>query len=157
VSDHFYRGHWVHIGQPGWDAHLAGDLRHAITIFRTFGARVVLFTMPYIDPSDRQPDGQPWVENTPTRTRAFNALVQRVAHASPGEVTVVDLNKMLSPRGVYTPTVDGVVVRWTDGIHVTKRGGVLLQRQIFPEIDRLGLAAEAAAHAAALTSGKHHP
>ena len=41
------------------------DLGSAIAILHTFGAKVVLFTMPYVDPSDRQPDGLPWPENTP--------------------------------------------------------------------------------------------
>ncbi len=145
VSDHLYQGHWVHIGQRRWDAHVAGDLQDAITIFHTFGAKVVLFNMPYIDPSDRQPDGLPWAENTRTRVQAFNALVDRVARTDSHEVTVVNLNKMLSPRGVYTASLDGVVARWADGIHVTMSGGELLQRQILPVIDRLGLEAEAAA------------
>jgi hypothetical protein len=145
VSDHLYQGHWVHMGDPIWDAHVASDLRHAISIFRLFGAKVVLFTMPYIEPSDRQPDGQPWPENTPGMARAYNAVVRQVARAEPKTVTVIDLNKMLSPHGTFTPTVDGVVVRWSDGIHVTTPGGVLLQRQILPVIDRLGLQVEAAA------------
>jgi hypothetical protein len=144
VSAHFYRGHWVHMGDPVWDDHVASDLRDAISIFHLFGARVVLFTMPYIDPSDRQPDGQPWAENTPVRAREYNAVVG-VAHADPREVTVIDLNKMLSPHGVFTPTVDGVTVRWSDGIHVTTAGGVLLQRQILPELDRLALQVETSA------------
>jgi hypothetical protein len=147
VSDHFYQGHWVHMGDPVWDNHVASDLQHAISIFRLFGARVVLFTMPYLDPSDRQPDGQPWLENTPALARDYNAVVERVAHADPGAVTVLDLNKMLSPHGRFTRTVDGVTVRWSDGIHVTMAGGVLLQRQILPVVDRIGLAVEAKAHA----------
>jgi hypothetical protein len=148
VSDHLYQGHWVHIGQRRWDAHLAADIRHAIGIFRTFGAKVVLFNMPYIDPNDHQPNGLPWAENTPTRVQAYNALVDRVARADPLEVTVVNLNKMLSPHGMYTASIHGVVARWADGIHVTTSGGELLQRQILPVIDRLGLEAEAA-------SGRH--
>ncbi len=97
VSDHFYQGHWVHIGQKVWDDHVAADLRAAVAIFHLFGAKVVLFTMPYIDPSDRQPDGQPWVENTPQRARLYNALVERVARADPGVVTAVDLNRHAEP------------------------------------------------------------
>ena len=69
----------MHIGEPVWDAHLTADLQSAITILHSFGAKVVLFTMPYIDPSHRQPDGQPYVEDTPARVRAYNALVRQVA------------------------------------------------------------------------------
>jgi hypothetical protein len=153
VSEHFYRGHWVDMDDPVWAAHVAADLRHAISIFHLFGAKTVLLNMPFIDPSDRQPDGQPWAENAPALARDYNALVKRVARANPKEVTVIDLNKMLSPQGVYTLTVQGVLARWTDGIHVTVAGGELLQGQILPEIDRLGLQAEVAAK----RSGTHHP
>lgn len=139
ISDHYYEGHWVHVGERHWDAHLAAELRSAIGIFHSFGARVVLFTMPYIDPPDRQPDGQPWPENTAQRTRAFNQVVDGVAHSDRRVVTVIDLNKMLSPHGAFTAVLDGIRVRWTDGIHVTKAGGELLRRRILPELDRLAL------------------
>jgi hypothetical protein len=142
VSDHFFRGHWVHIGQKVWDDHVVQDLRDAIGIFRIFGAKVVLLTMPYIDPSDRQANGQPWVENTPGRAKLYNQLLQRVAQSDPSEVSVIDLNKMLSPNGVYTTSVHGVTVRWTDGIHITSAGGEYLQRAMLPVMGRLGLAAE---------------
>jgi hypothetical protein len=147
VADHRFDGHWVHVGQASWNRHLTGDLDSAIAIFHQFGARVVLFTMPYVDPSERQPDGLPWSENDPARVRAFNALVWRVARSHPGEVNVIDLNRMLSPAGAYTQSEDGITVRWADGVHVTTAAGELLQRQILPQIDRIGLDDETAARA----------
>jgi hypothetical protein len=145
ISDHLYQGQWVHIGDATWDAHLTADLQDAIRIFHQFGAKVVLFNMPYIDPSDVQPDGLPWPENSPQRTQAFNALLEKVARADPHEVTVINLNKMLSPHGAYAAEVDGITTRWPDGIHISTAGGEFLQRQILPLVDRLGLQAEAAA------------
>ena len=59
---------------------------------------------------------------------------------------MVDLNRMLDPDGVYTATLDGLDVRY-DGIHISPAGGQLLQRQILPRIDRIGLADEAATRA----------
>jgi len=59
-------------------------------------------------------------------------------------VSVIDLNKMLSPDGIYTPTLSGVDVRSTDGIHISVGGGELLQRQILPAVDRIGMEDEAA-------------
>jgi hypothetical protein len=144
VADHLLDGHWVHIGEPAWNEHLTGDLQAAITILHSFGAKVVLLTMPYVDPSDRQPDGQPFSENTPARTVAYNDLVRQVAATHPGVVSVIDLNRMLSPGGVYTASVSGVDVRSSDGIHVSVDGGELLQRQILPAVDRIGLEDEAA-------------
>ncbi len=144
ITDHLLEGHWVHIGEPAWDAHLTADLGSAISIFHSFGAKVVLFTMPYVDPSNRQPDGLPWSENTPARVQAYNALVRQVARAHPGVVSVIDLNRMLSPDGVYTASLSGVEVRSVDGIHVSIDGGELLQRQILPAVDQIGMEDEAA-------------
>jgi len=147
VSDHLLHGQWMHIGEPAWDTRLSADFRSAVSIFHGFGARVVLFTMPYVDPSDRQPGGLPWSENMPSRVRAYNALVRQVARSDPGEVSVIDLNRMLSPAGVYTASLDGVDVRWPDGVHISEAGGELLQRQILPEFDRIGMEDETAARA----------
>jgi hypothetical protein len=144
VADHLLDGHWVHIGEPSWNQHLTADLQSAIAILHSFGAKVVLFTMPYVDPTDRQPDGLPWSENTPSRVRAYDALLRQVAATHPGVVSVLDLNKMLSPGGAYTASVSGVDVRSSDGIHVSVDGGELLQRQILPAVDRIGMDDEAA-------------
>ncbi|HEX3794856.1 MAG TPA: hypothetical protein VHV57_10190 [Acidimicrobiales bacterium] len=139
ISDHFFDGQWVHIGQPVWDAHLTDDLLGAVKIFQTFHAKVILFTMPYIDPSDRQANGQPFPENTDQRVNAYNALVERVAAHDPGEITAVDVNHLLDPKNVYTSRVDGVATRWTDGIHISRAGGVFLRSGILPIVDRLAL------------------
>ena len=161
VSDHLFDGAWVHIGEAVWDDHVESDLRQAIAIFTLFGAKVVLFTMPLIDPVTRQADGQPFAENTPQRTEAYNRLVYQVARADSGSVSVIDLNRLLNPKGVYTPTVDGVNTRMVDGVHVTIAGGEFLRQSILPVIDRVGLAAEkaarlkAAAKAARLKAGRH--
>ena len=145
VADHFENGQWVHIGEPAWDEHLTQDLEDAIAIFHTFGAKVVLLTMPYVDPSDRAPDGSPWPENSPARTQAYNALVRQVAQSDPADVSVLDLNHMLNPDGVYSGTLDGVDTRSSDGIHVSVAGGELLQRQILPAIGRIGMEDETTA------------
>jgi hypothetical protein len=144
VADHLLDGHWVHIGEPAWDQHLTADLQAAISILDSFGAKVVLLTMPYVDPSNRQANGLPWSENAPARTRAYNALVRQVASTHPGVVSVIDLNGMLSPGGVYTASVSGINVRASDGIHVSVDGGEFLQRQILPMVDRIGMEDEAA-------------
>jgi hypothetical protein len=143
IADHLLDGRWVHIGEPAWNDHLTADLQSAIAILHSFGARVVLFTMPFVDPNNRQPDGQPWPENTPARVQAYNALVQQVARTHPGVVSVLDLNRMLSPDGVFTASLSGVDPRSADGIHISLSGGELLQSQILPAVDRIGLEDEA--------------
>jgi hypothetical protein len=141
VTDHLYQGRWVHIGEPAWDAHLTANLTAAIAILHSFGARVVLLTMPYVDPSQRHSNGTPYDEDTPSRARLFNNLVLQVARSEPKVVSVVDLNHLLAPAGVYTTSVDGIDVRSPDGIHISLDGGELLQRAILPQVARLGLKA----------------
>ena len=81
-------------------------------------------------------------ENTPARAQAYNALVRQVARPTRrGERDRPQPDA--GPGGVYTATVDGIVVRSSDGIHISPAGGELLQREILPGIARLGLEAEA--------------
>ena len=144
VSDHFYEGRWVHVGDPAWDAHLTSELGTAVDILSAHGAKVVLFTMPYVDPSQEAADGTPFSENDPARARAFNALLEGVARHRSNVVTLIDLNHMLDPAGQYQAAVDGVTVRTTDGIHISVPGGEWLQPQILPTVVARGRQARAA-------------
>jgi peptidoglycan/LPS O-acetylase OafA/YrhL len=140
VSDHLYEGHWVHVGQAAWDRHLTAELEQAVDILSGHGAKVVLFTMPYVDPPVEAANGTPFPENDPSRMRAFNALVVGVARSRPGVFTLIDLNHLVDPDGHYQAVVDGVTVRSTDGIHLTRAAGEWLQPIILPTVDALGLA-----------------
>jgi peptidoglycan/LPS O-acetylase OafA/YrhL len=141
VSDHLYHGRWVHVGDPVWDRHLTAELDQAVAILSSTGAKVVIFTMPYLDPPEEAADGTPFPENDPARMQAFNKLLIGVADSHRNRVTLIDLNKLLDPRGVYQSVVDGVTVRSTDGVHLTKAAGEWLQASILPTVATLGLAA----------------
>jgi peptidoglycan/LPS O-acetylase OafA/YrhL len=143
VSDHFYNGQWVHVGEPAWDRHLTAELDQAVGIASTYGAKVVIFTMPYIDPPVEAANGTPFPENEPSRMRAFNKLLVGVAASRKRVVTLVNLNKLIDPHGHYQLVVDGVTVRSTDGLHLTKAAGEWLQPDILPTVAALGLAARA--------------
>ncbi len=58
--------------------------------------------------------------------------------------TVFDLNKALDPDGRFQPVIDGVTVRWADGIHISQAGGVWLQPAILPFVAQQGLDARTA-------------
>ena len=58
----------------------------------------------------------------------------------PKKVTVIDLNRMLDPRGVYTSYLDGIRVRNVDNEHISPLGGELLRPEILPDLVKLGLA-----------------
>jgi hypothetical protein len=141
LADHIRNGKLVYLGQPAWDAHLVSQLDQAIDIFAADGAHVVIFTFPYIDPPDEQPNGDPWPENVPSRVDIWNQLLSQAASANPSTTTLINLNQMLDPDRHYTYTIDGIAVRWGngDGIHVSKAGGLYLQPKILPEVAELGL------------------
>jgi peptidoglycan/LPS O-acetylase OafA/YrhL len=140
LADHLYQGHWVHVGQPGWDSVLLNELDDLVDLLSSEGAHVVIFTFPYIDPPYEQANGDPYPENLPSRVDAWNRLLIEVAARDPGVTTVIGLNRILDPRGQFTETVDGVEVREPDdGIHISVAGGEWLQSFVLPEIDRLAL------------------
>jgi hypothetical protein len=142
VADHRWRGRWRTVGQPAWDAHLVAELDQAVAILSSRGAKVVLFTTPFVDPPNRAPDGRPWPENRPGRTEQWNALVRRAVagldRRRPGVATVIDLNRLLDPGRAYRRVVDGVVARWSDGVHITPAGGHLAGTRILPVVAALG-------------------
>jgi hypothetical protein len=76
----------------------------------------------------------------------FNHILDVVAGRHPGVVTVVDLNRILDPQGQFRTVLDGITVRWADGIHISKQGGEWLQARVLPTVAQLGLAARAAGH-----------
>jgi hypothetical protein len=119
TMDHYYQGRWQHLGEPGYDLHLAALLGQAITLLGSTGARVVVATEPYNRGGER-PDGSPYPEDNPSRVNAWNRLLRAVVAAHPG-TQVLNLNRKLCPNGTFTWTVDGVQVR-SDGVHLTPQG-----------------------------------
>jgi hypothetical protein len=143
VSDRIIDGKWTEIGQPAWDRVYSAELTEAIRILSSKGARVVIFTLPYITQTTEAPNGTPWDINQPVRTNEYNALVRRVVARFPGRASVIDLNRLLDPAGTYTSYLDGVRVRNPDDEHISVLGGMLLRPLILPTLVRLGLAHEA--------------
>jgi hypothetical protein len=141
--DHLYQGRWTHIGERAWDTHVASDLNEAIDVSSSTGAKVVLFTMPYVNPPEEAANGQTYPENVPSRVDGFNAIIWKAASEHPGLVSVIDLNRIIGPDGHYASIVDGVAVRAPDGVHVSGSGGRWLQARLLPTIARIGLSSTA--------------
>jgi hypothetical protein len=59
-------------------------------------------------------------------------------------VTLLDLNRKLDPHGQFQEVLDGVTVRWADGVHISRAGGEWLQPFILPTVGRLGLSVRTA-------------
>ena len=116
LVDRVNEGDWTHIGDDAYDEYLRGELQRALDILTSTGARVVVTTEPYNRRGERA-DGSLYPEDQPIRADRWNTLLRSVIGNRPG-VTVLDLNKKLSPDGYYTNKVDGIKMRM-DGVHPT--------------------------------------
>ncbi|HET9563400.1 MAG TPA: acyltransferase family protein [Mycobacterium sp.] len=114
--DRVNEGHWTHVGDPGFDGYIGGELRRALDILGSTGARVVVTTAPY-NRRGEQADGSLYPEDDPDRVDAWNTLVRRVV-GQRRNAKLLDLNEKLCPDGVYTNRVDGIKMRM-DGLHPT--------------------------------------
>jgi peptidoglycan/LPS O-acetylase OafA/YrhL len=114
--DRVNEGDWKHVGDPAFDGYLGGELRRALDILGSTGARVVVTTAPY-NRRGEQPDGSLYPEDEPDRVDAWNTLVRRVVGGRKN-ATVLDLNDKLCPDGSYANRVDGIKMRM-DGLHPT--------------------------------------
>ena len=135
-------GQWQNIGQPGFDSYLVNRYRQAVSVLGSKGASVVLLTTPYYD-SGTSPAGTPWPEDAPARVTLDNATMRQVATTTPpgadgSRVYVFDLNAVVSPDHAFSPTVDQINVRCTDGVHFTRSGGIYVGLRLAPELAALG-------------------
>jgi peptidoglycan/LPS O-acetylase OafA/YrhL len=144
VRNQLVDGKWLHLGKPAFDALELQAIQAAVTTLRSTGATVVLLTAPYY----RQPEqanGAPWPEDDPRRVDDYNALLRKAAAAAGPGVVVENLNAHLDPGGQYAQTIDGVDVRFADGIHVTAAGATLVAPWLLGQVGSLGTANRAAA------------
>mgnify|MGYP000684064229 FL=1 len=116
VVDRMNEGRWTHIGEDAYDSYLRGELRRALDILGSTGARIVVTTEPYNRRAEK-PDGSLYPEDQPARVDAWNDLLRGVVAERPN-ATVADLNEKLSPNGYYQTRVDGIRMR-ADGVHPT--------------------------------------
>ncbi len=114
--DRMRDGRWTHVGDPSFDSYLTGELRQALNILGSKGARVVVTTEAYNRRAERA-DGSLYPEDQPDRIDRWNALVRSVVAQFPN-ARVLDLNKRLGPGGGYATKVDGIKMR-SDGVHPT--------------------------------------
>ena len=139
VMDRLIDGQWTHIGEPGFDALLQNSLEQAVRVAAADGADVVMMTAPCFD-SGEQADGQAWPEDSAARLALYNAMVRKVAAEHPSTVRVEDFGGLVCPGGTYTATLDGVLLRDGDGVHIvpTAAAGGWLAARLLPEVVQIG-------------------
>ncbi len=141
VMDRWVGGTWAHVGQPRVDAKIRDSLEQAVTVASSTGAYVELLTTPCFSAGE-QPDGQPWPEDAPARLARYNQIVRQVAAGHPDGVRVVDFGALACPTGRYTTSVNGVLLRDGDGVHIvpTATAGAWLAARILPPATSMGRA-----------------
>ncbi len=137
VVDRTYQGRWQHLGDPAFDAYETAQLERAVQILSSGGAKVALFTAPYFRTGE-QPGGEPWPQDATARVDRLNQLIEQVARRHPATVAVVPLHAYLDPRGHFTWSIGGKVVRQGDGVHTTLAGGTYLAPRVLPLLAALG-------------------
>jgi hypothetical protein len=115
-----WNGSFVDLSDPAYADSIQSNLAQAVAIVHADGARVILATSPYFG------DGTPaWAVN------AFNSIVSTVAHRDRSWVSVLNVNELLDPGGVFTGSIDGVQTRIADQTHLTQAA---VQQFIDPEL-----------------------
>jgi peptidoglycan/LPS O-acetylase OafA/YrhL len=117
----------VHLGQRWFDQYVQGQIDHFVNVLSSTGIKVVLLTVPYTNPPPNS-DGSPAPAASPARHRMINSMIANAASGRPN-VTVVDIDKEISPGGHYQAKVNGQVCRF-DGIHFSLFCSKLLQPEV---------------------------
>ena len=143
VRDQRIGATWVHIGMSEVDRREVSAITDATQVLGSQGASVVLLTAPYYKQLE-QNGGQAWPEDARGRVDRYNALLHQVAAKSNGRVVVADVNSRLDPNGRFATTIDGQVIRFADGIHVTAAGARLISPWLLATAAQLGSTVRAA-------------
>jgi len=148
---------------PTFQQSVADANKEAATLLSAGGAKVIFPTMPYIDPPHAYPEppgvngiseiwwepygpdapppawqppkpGQPFVSSK-NKVDAFNKI--RLDLAKQGAIKVFDLNKFVSPKGVYTDKIKGKPARDTDRSHFNEYGYQQITKWLAPQLQKL--------------------
>ncbi len=151
------------IEQPEFQQPLSDATKEAASLLSTTGAKVVFTTMQYIDPPHAYPEppgvngiSEIWWEaygpdapppgyNAPLPGQPFLGSKHKVDELNKirldlgrqGAITVYDLNKLVSPKGVFTDTLKGKPVRDADRSHFNPAGYKVVDAWLVPKLQKL--------------------
>lgn len=134
VSDRLLPGQhsWTHIGLPGYDAYLAGQLGHVADLAQSSGAYLVWLNSPdwnpVYTPSNFMAPG-PYAEASTARVDAFNHLLATVLAGRP-RAQIIDIASWLKaqPGGQFAKTVRA------DGVHFTDTETTTAAQWLVPQL-----------------------
>ena len=133
VHDRLYKGKWTSILNPTIAKLEKTEIQRAIDTLKPSGATIVLSTAPFYHQPERL-NGTPWPEDDPARVRAYNKIVREVAAANAPQVKVLDVNKVVSPNGKFSPTLDGIPYFMDDGIHLNPEGAKAISQYLIGDL-----------------------
>ena len=109
TQDREFDGGFATLADADYSAYIEANLQEAVQIAHSDGGAVLLSTSPYFD------DGTP-----NSLVDAYNQIVASVAAQDTPYVSIDDVYSVLDPGGTYSSTVDGIVARGADGVHITQ-------------------------------------
>jgi hypothetical protein len=123
-----YQGTYQTLADPAYADYIQANLEQAVQIAHSYGGAVILANSPY------------FADGTPANlVMEFNNIVTDVVSADASYVTLINVNQLFDPAGVYQATVNGILARTPDGVHVTESGvQVLLDPTLNPLINKVG-------------------
>jgi hypothetical protein len=132
----------LEFGSDEADADIKQDLSEAMNILTAEGAHVIILTTPYFAPGE---ESQSPSARDESRVDHLNDILWDMEDEREG-VSVVDLNKLLTPGG-YRSEIDGVDVRG-DGVHLTPAGQRYVAEWLAPYLVEAVINTRTAAQAA---------
>jgi hypothetical protein len=135
LVDRVHNGVWEHIGEPDFDSYLMAQRQTVVQVLSSEGGRVAFLTSPCNDqalanaasPGRLTPDDA-------RRVLLFNALLERTVAQHPGVTEIVPFADLVCPQGVYQPTMNGVTLRTSDGVHMEPYAGDLFDQKLMPQV-----------------------
>ena len=125
-------GRVEHLGQPGFDDYVQGQIDHFVQVLGVGGVKVIFLSVPWAHPP-ALPDGSPAPASTAPRHSEINALLESAVHRYPGRASLLNIDKVISPGNQYQGMVNGKLCRF-DGIHLTIYCADLLQPDVLSDV-----------------------
>jgi len=128
-------GKVVHLGQPAFDAYVQSQINRFVTLMAADGRKVLFLSVPYTSPPN-EPDGSPAPAADPARHTLINSMLEEAARRHPSTVSVLNVDRTVSPGNHYNAKVNGQLCRF-DGVHFSAYCSELLEPRVLGEVRKL--------------------
>jgi hypothetical protein len=129
-------GQYYSPGTVAFDRYFLSELDLATQLLVAQGSKLVVLTTPFFSRPDLVGPDRSWPEYEPWRVDRINGLYRDFATAHPERLTLLDLNRFVSPNGKFTEYIDDVHVR-DDGVHFAPPGADMVTAWLVPQLREL--------------------